>query len=63
MAIKFKAFPFASAGLWLIGSLALILIGVMAATALDSALLGLIVTCLALLLVLSVWISIAPGSR
>lgn len=63
LATKLKAFPFASAGLWFMGSFALATIGVLLATALDSVLLGLIGTCLTLLLVLSAWISIVPGPR
>lgn len=63
MATRLKAFPFASAGLWLLGSLMLTMIGIVVAAALDSALLGLIGVCLTLLLMVAIWASIAPGAR
>jgi putative Ca2+/H+ antiporter (TMEM165/GDT1 family) len=60
---RFKAFPFKAAGLWLTGSLVPIMIGMAVATALDSALLGLIGACLILLLAVAIWAAIAPGAR
>lgn len=63
LAARFKAFPFKAAGLWLTGSLVPIMIGMAVATALDSALLGLIGVCLTLLLAVAIWAAIAPGAR
>ena len=63
LAARLKAFPFETAGLWLIGSLVPIMIGMAVATALDSALLGLIGACLILLLAVAIWAAIAPGVR